>query len=135
MKYDDLLAELGEFGRYQKFLYFLVCLVSITSAFHSMNMVFVGPVPDHHCKLPQNDDLPEEWQNLTDTELKNVSIPWTRVNGRRVFDQCLTTLPNSNHTGEESPDSEHACTEWWYSREHYETTIVSEVKILSQTDK
>ena len=119
MKYDDLLVELGEFGRYQKFLYFLVCLVALTSAFHSMNMVFVGPVPDHHCKLPHDDGLPAQWQNLTDTELKNVSIPWTLVDGRQVLDQCQITSPN---------DSELACTEWWYSKEHYNTTIVSEVK-------
>ena len=134
MLYDDLLKRIGEFGKYQRLQYFLICLVSITSSLHSMNMVFVGPVPRHHCQ-PTTTQEPSTWSNLTNGQRADLLYPidldtadehnqcsiynmtevdwdegdydtWIKLN-RTVIDKC--------------PDG------WWYSTEYYDSTIVSEV--------
>ena len=47
MKFDDIIAELGEFGPYQRRTYFLMCLVAIPTALQTLAGVFIQATPDH----------------------------------------------------------------------------------------
>ena len=118
MKYDELLVELGEFGRYQKFLYFLVGLVSITSAFHAMNMVFVGPAPEHLCAIRASGN-------------QTGGNPLMFESGEAATaDVCYITDDVTNHTTDDGSIHEKLCTEWLYSKTYYTSTIVTEVSHL-----
>merc|ERR1719228_1475093 len=52
VKFDDILADLGDFGRYQKVAYFLLFLPTIFSAMQKQSWVFLGAKAPHRCKLP-----------------------------------------------------------------------------------
>ena len=137
MRYEDVLKEIGEFGRYQKLQFFLLCVVSVTSSFHSMNMVFVGPTPKHHCRVSQETDVflrddPQNTYNLTYEEKRQLIWPVDKdgkIDKCSVYNQTeidwtsgdFSTLIAQNRT-------KHDCKQGWtYSKEYYESTIVTEV--------
>lgn len=127
MRYEDVLQEIGEFGRYQKIQFLLVCVVSITSSFHSMNMVFVGPTPEHHCALPPQLSM----LNLSQQELLELAIPAS--DGKPA--SCLMyNVSDVDWTGNltlwtSSNRSTHSCTHGWtYSTQFYQSTIVTQVQ-------
>ncbi|KAK7476391.1 hypothetical protein BaRGS_00032391 [Batillaria attramentaria] len=72
MHLDDVLRVLGEFGYYQRTRLLLLCGFSIISAWHALNMVFVGAEPRFHCAL---DDVNGTWYKLNQSELKELLIP------------------------------------------------------------
>ena len=127
MIYDDILKRLGEFGRYQRFQYFLLCLVSLVSAWHSMNMSFVGGTPDHHCNV----QLPVNWTtgNLTKEEILNLTIPWETRNGALQRKRCVQYVFQENQTtgGVDRVGEENCRAGWEYNTDVYKSTIVSEV--------
>ncbi len=47
MKFDDVIAELGDFGPLQKKFYCLVCLVAIPCGLQTLLSVFTLATPDH----------------------------------------------------------------------------------------
>ena len=134
MKYDELLGEIGEFGTYQKIQYVLVNIIAITSAFHSMNMVFVGPTPEHRCAL--NIDVPEQWQNLTRDQMQNLTYPysdgeWSSCEIYNISAVDYSEGDYSSWVNQIRSGEQYNCPAGWvYSNEYYETTIVSEVSIM-----
>lgn len=88
--FDDLLPHVGEFGRFQKILVWLVCLPAcIPCGFHAFNQLFMAPVPDHWCLVP---DLMDS--NMTAYERKLASIPYTiNDKGDMEFSTCTMFAP------------------------------------------
>ena len=75
MHFDNLMEALGEFGRYQKVRFFLLCLFSIASAWHALNMVFIGASPDFHCDVTAINLSLTPLENLSHSERKELMIP------------------------------------------------------------
>ena len=138
--YDDVLKKIGDFGRYQKIQYFLVCLVSITSAMHSLNMVFVGPTPAHQCNQPF---IPPQWANLTPSEQERLTYPLVKdgdsgkISACQMYDVNDTDWTVGGYTEWMAQNrTPHDCLYGWtYSKEYYTTTIVSEVCALQLPHK
>ncbi|RUS86167.1 hypothetical protein EGW08_006061 [Elysia chlorotica] len=75
MHFDNLMEALGEFGRYQKVRFFLLCLFSIASAWHALNMVFIGASPEFHCDISALNVSQTPLENLSHSERKDLLIP------------------------------------------------------------
>ncbi|KAH9489646.1 hypothetical protein Btru_045564 [Bulinus truncatus] len=75
MQFDELMKLLGEFGRYQKTRFFLVCLFSIVSAWHALNMVFIGAAPDFHCKTSGYNLSGTQYENLSSVGRERMFLP------------------------------------------------------------
>lgn len=131
MNYDDILVHIKEFGRYQKIQYVLVSIIALTSAFHSMNMVFVGPTPEHRCTPYQ--DPPEQWTNLTEEQMLALTYPRSKDDWSSCTIYNITEVDYSEgdfNTWINTSKTEMDCPAGWdYSTEYYETTIVSEVEL------
>ncbi|XP_029375271.1 solute carrier family 22 member 4-like isoform X1 [Echeneis naucrates] len=131
--YDDSIAFLGECGFYQKAVFFLLCASTIPNGFGVFALVFLMAVPSHHCQI-LNDNLTEDWHKT--------AIPIMVVNGKQELSRCsryrLDVLRNLsaqgyapgrdiNLTGLE----QEGCVDGWnYSRDIYQSTIVSEFDLV-----
>ncbi|CAH1781929.1 unnamed protein product [Owenia fusiformis] len=128
MRYDEVLTHIGEFGTYQRIQYILLAITSLTSAWHSMNMVFVGATPDHHCKIP--DQYRTHYGNISETQLYNLSLPTELKDGNTRYKRCQM-YHLINNTDDLYNRSEQACTNGWvYSKEKYQRTIVSDWNLV-----
>ena len=72
MHLDDALHIVGEFGRYQKTRLFLLCGFAVVSAWHALNMVFVGAEPRFECSTA---DINASVYSLNQSELQELLIP------------------------------------------------------------
>ncbi|KAM9846438.1 LOW QUALITY PROTEIN: uncharacterized protein ACBR49_009739 [Aulostomus maculatus] len=130
--YDEDTAFLGQTGPYFWTAFFLLNTVFLSTGFNGLYIVFVGATPKHHCLIPD--------VNLTD-EWRNAIIPFTMVDGEEVQDQCsrykLDVVRNLSAGGYRpgrdvnltSLEKEGCLDGWYYSKEIYQSTIVSEVSI------
>nr|XP_032803464.1 solute carrier family 22 member 1-like [Petromyzon marinus] len=50
--FDSLLQGIGEFGPFQHRVFAMLCLPCTLFAFQYLNIVFLGQVPEHRCRLP-----------------------------------------------------------------------------------
>ena len=147
MHFDELMEALGEFGPYQRVRFFLICLFSIASAWHALNMVFIGASPDFHCDLdPVNvsgtllaDLSPGEREALlipTDSQCHQYDVSETllalETSGSWAIRQENKSYSPSPIVVESFPrnisGTKVACTNGYkYSRDVYSETITSEV--------
>ncbi|KAM9846439.1 LOW QUALITY PROTEIN: solute carrier family 22 member 4-like [Aulostomus maculatus] len=126
--YEDT-AFLGQTGPYFWTAFFLLNTVFLSTGFNGLYIVFVGATPKHHCLIPD--------VNLTD-EWRNAIIPFTMVDGEEVQDQCsrykLDVVRNLSAGGYRpgrdvnltSLEKEGCLDGWYYSKEIYQSTIISE---------
>ena len=127
MKYDDVLKILGEFGRFQKLQCLLVCVVTFTLSLHSMNMVFVGPTPEHWCTLEVN-------SSHTNLSRSDSNLHLTKSDGStdscHIYEHITNNENYSTYGLSSNNDSIISCPNGWtYSQEYYTNTIVSEVSV------
>uniref|UniRef100_A0A672I6V1 Solute carrier family 22 member 5 n=1 Tax=Salarias fasciatus TaxID=181472 RepID=A0A672I6V1_SALFA len=111
--YDEDTAFLGQTGPYFWATFFLLNTVFVSTGFNGLYIVFAGAAPKHHCLIPDV-NLTEEW--------KNTIIPIRLVNGEEVQSQC-SRYKDINITELE----QEGCLDGWsYSKEIYQSTIVTE---------
>lgn len=130
--YDEDTAFLGQTGPYFWAKFFLLNTVFISTGFNGLYMVFIGAAPKHHCLVPDV-NLTEEWRNAI--------IPVTLVNGEEVQSQCsryrLDVVGNLSAEGYvpgrdvnlTSLQQEGCLNGWNYSKEIYQSNIVTEVSV------
>ncbi|XP_076469616.1 organic cation transporter protein-like [Babylonia areolata] len=75
MKFDEVIAALGDFGPYQKRVYFLLSITSLSGCMQLLMSVFTMAVPDHRCAIPGMDTDTWQIQNEQHALLLNLSIP------------------------------------------------------------
>ncbi|GFO06262.1 organic cation transporter protein [Plakobranchus ocellatus] len=152
MHFDDLMKILGEFGLYQRVRFFLLCLFSIASAWHALNMVFIGAAPDFHCNVDTINLSGSPLENLSTVQRKSVLIPpdaeCYQYDVMDTLDKLKSagvwpTLYNQNNTiflgvasllGNRSRTTV-ACTDGYeYSRDVYDETITSEFNLVCERE-
>ncbi|XP_055889221.1 organic cation transporter protein-like [Biomphalaria glabrata] len=137
MHFDELMKMLGEFGRYQKIRFFMVCMFSVVSAWHALNMVFIGAAPAFHCKTSEF--------NLSGTPLENVTaedrLKMFLPEGSSCYQYDLEVVLSGYRSGYKGNLSEHSmansskrvvsCQDGYeFSKADYAETITSEFSLV-----
>ncbi|XP_069849802.1 organic cation/carnitine transporter 2 isoform X1 [Dipodomys merriami] len=136
--YEEVTAFLGEWGPFQRLIFFLLSASIIPNGFNGMSVVFLTGTPEHHCRVPDTANLSRAWRNH--------SIPLVRQDGREVPHSCrryrLATIANLSALGLEPVldvdlerlEQESCVDGWEFSRDIYQTTIVTEWNLVCEDD-
>ncbi|XP_074466036.1 organic cation/carnitine transporter 2-like isoform X1 [Sebastes fasciatus] len=132
--YDDTTAFLGQWGRFQQVVFFLLCASIVPNGFGAFSVVFLTDIPGHHCLVPEV-NLTQDWRNAT--------IPREVVDGKREPSRCsryrLDVVRNLSAQGlipgrdvNLTDLEQEGCVDGWiYSKDIYQSTIVSEVRVYT----
>uniref|UniRef100_A0A3B3TMI0 Solute carrier family 22 member 5 n=1 Tax=Poecilia latipinna TaxID=48699 RepID=A0A3B3TMI0_9TELE len=131
--YDEETAFLGQIGPYFWLTFFLLNTVFVSTGFNGLYIIFAGAAPKHSCLVPDV-NLTEEWRNAI--------IPFTAVGDEAVHSQCsrynLAAVKNLSDQGY-IPGRDvnltnlplEGCLDGWnYSKEVYQSTIVTEWNLV-----
>ncbi|XP_040907430.1 solute carrier family 22 member 5-like [Toxotes jaculatrix] len=131
--YEETTAFLGHWGRFQQIVFFLLCVSTIPNGSGVLSIVFVADIPSHHCMIPEV-NLTQEWLSAV--------IPIKVVNGKQELSRCsryrLDVVRNLSAQGY-APGrdinltdlEQEGCVDGWsYSRDIYQSTIVSEFDLV-----
>lgn len=131
---DVIVKYVGGFGRYQKAVCFLLGMLGFFLAFYAYDIVFAAAIPDHWCSAP--DLTNTKFYNLSDDEIKMLTVPREEKDGELVFSSCQMYSVNfsdldleyhhlANSSNGEFPIKK--CQKWTYDLSTFETTAVTEV--------
>ncbi|KAL8570515.1 hypothetical protein ACOMHN_008872 [Nucella lapillus] len=126
MKVDQALKIIGEFGWYQKTRLLLLCTFAIVSAWHALNMVFVGAEPRFECSTS---DVNATLYNLSQSDLRKRLIPKGASCYRYVPTPQLL-MSSEDEVNVTGLDQEECPAGYVFSREQYESTIISEFELV-----
>ncbi|CAG5134163.1 unnamed protein product [Candidula unifasciata] len=128
MKFDDVLAEVGEFGPYQKRLYHLLCLVGINAAFQVLSVIFTLAIPEHRCAIPDllNDTYESQgdWHDV----LAKQMIPWS--NETQTFSKC--TVFRRDEVSSFYTNETTGCNKWVYKKDPFQSTFITEDNLVCE---
>uniref|UniRef100_A0A3P8TXJ5 Major facilitator superfamily (MFS) profile domain-containing protein n=1 Tax=Amphiprion percula TaxID=161767 RepID=A0A3P8TXJ5_AMPPE len=128
--YDNAVAFLGQWGRFQLIFFFLLCSTIVPNGFGAFTLIFLTDVPSHQC-LVSDTNITEDWH-------KSI-IPVKMVNGKPELSSCsryrLDVVRNLSALGYipgrdvnlTDLEQENCVDGWSYSKDIYESTVVSEV--------
>ncbi|XP_044078870.1 solute carrier family 22 member 5-like isoform X2 [Siniperca chuatsi] len=131
--YDDATAFLGPWGRFQQIVFFLLCASIFPNGLGAFSLVFVTDIPSHHCLVPEI-NLTQDWRTAI--------IPIEVVNGKQELSRCsryrLDVVRNLSAQGfipgrdvNLTDLEQEGCVDGWsYSRDIYQSTIVSEFDLV-----
>ncbi|XP_055889222.1 organic cation transporter protein-like [Biomphalaria glabrata] len=137
MHFDELMKMLGEFGRYQKIRFFMVCMFSVVSAWHALNMVFIGAAPAFHCKTSELNLTGTPLENLTAEDKLKMFLP----EGSSCYQYDVEVVLSGYRSGYKGNLSEHSmannskgvvsCQDGYeFSKADYAETITSEFSLV-----
>ncbi len=130
MNYDGFLITVGEFGKLQKIQFCIVAVVAVLAACHSLSVVFITAIPNHHCHLPHNTDILE---NNSYSGLKTYNHVLSKVNhiqasSCHMVNSSYANNANITEDGHEQIYEKQNCLYGYdYDQDVYLSTIVSEV--------
>lgn len=131
--YDDITSFLGTWGPFQLTVFLALAISILPNGFVGTNIVFVGDTPPHKCLIPEEYNISEAW--------REVAIPMVIQDGLSKPSSCtrykVDTLRNYSMLGYipnvdvNMTDIElESCVNGWnYSKEIYQSTIVTEVSM------
>ncbi|XP_069002080.1 organic cation/carnitine transporter 2-like isoform X1 [Embiotoca jacksoni] len=131
--YDDTIAFLGQWGCFQQTVFFLLCASIMPNGFGTFSLVFLADIPSHHC-LVSDINITEDWR-------KSI-IPVQVVNGKQELSRCsrykLDVVRNLSAQGyipgrdvNLTDLEQEGCVDGWsYSKDIYQSTIVSEFDLV-----
>uniref|UniRef100_A0A668S9Y7 Major facilitator superfamily (MFS) profile domain-containing protein n=1 Tax=Oreochromis aureus TaxID=47969 RepID=A0A668S9Y7_OREAU len=131
--YAETIGFLGQWGRFQQIVFFSLVATIMPNGFGAFTLVFLTDTPSHHC-LVSGINLTEDWR-------KN-AIPKRCVDGKRELSRCsryrLDVVRNLSAQGyipgmdvNLTDLEEEGCVDGWsYSKDIYESTIVSEFDLV-----
>uniref|UniRef100_A0A8C2ZUP0 Major facilitator superfamily (MFS) profile domain-containing protein n=1 Tax=Cyclopterus lumpus TaxID=8103 RepID=A0A8C2ZUP0_CYCLU len=126
--YEDSVAFLGQWGRFQQVVFFLLCSSILPNGFGGFSVVFLTDAPRHHCLVPEV-NLTQDWSNAVipiEVQLSRCSRFRLDV-VRNLSAQGLVPGRDVNLTDLE----QEGCVDGWsYSRDVYQSTIVSEFDLV-----
>ncbi|XP_023118876.2 organic cation/carnitine transporter 2-like isoform X1 [Amphiprion ocellaris] len=131
--YDNAVAFLGQWGRFQLIFFFLLCSTIVPNGFGAFTLIFLTDVPSHQC-LVSDTNITEDWH-------KSI-IPVKMVNGKPELSSCsryrLDVVRNLSALGYipgrdvnlTDLEQENCVDGWSYSKDIYESTVVSEFDLV-----
>ncbi|KAK3769800.1 hypothetical protein RRG08_046905 [Elysia crispata] len=143
MKFDDIIAHLGQFGPYQRRVYALICIPSIAIGMQTLSTVFTMAVPDHRCALPSWPGDTYDAQNSAHADAISSIIPpgdddekWSSCSMRKWQDSLavnstLGALYQLNETSVSSNQTE-GCGKWVYDKSIYKSTLISKLNLVCE---
>ncbi|XP_061696996.1 organic cation/carnitine transporter 2-like [Syngnathoides biaculeatus] len=149
--YEDSVSFLGSWGPFQRRVVFQLCLAAIPSGYNMLSSLYLLAVPPHTCQIPTA-NLSQEWMEAAIplqlvsghmeksscsrfqlSLIQNLSILNQNVSTLgTTWDQNLRSLGSGSGPQLSSLKQEDCKDGWTFSKEHYQSTVVTEFNLVCE---